>query len=75
MEISNLEWVQVQNDGAFRDGAYSHGARGDPHGGVIQCADQRIDFVMQRRFSELLWKAPELAAAGDRRMIVEKHAV
>jgi hypothetical protein len=27
-----------------------------------------------RRYGELLWKAPELAAADDGRVIIEKHA-
>src|SRR5690349_4635181 len=53
----------------------AHAAGGDPHRAVVESADQCIDFIMQRRLRELFWKPPKLAATGDRRMIVKKHAM
>src|SRR5215475_700541 len=53
----------------------SHRADGDRQGSVVQPADQRVDFRLQRRLRELLGKAPELAPAGDGRMVVDKHAM
>src|SRR5215472_5829737 len=48
----------------------THGPGRHPHGTVIECADQRVDFGAQRRLRQFLWKAPELASAGDRRIVV-----
>ena len=42
---------------------------------VIQGTDQCVDFSPQRRLRQLLRKAPELATAGDRSLIIEEHAV
>src|SRR5882757_7520795 len=53
----------------------SHGGGGDPDRAVVERADHLIDLDMELRVGELLWKAPELAATGDRRLIVQEHAV
>src|ERR1700704_1156334 len=53
----------------------SHGGGRDPDWAVIERADQLIDLDMERRIGELLRKAPELAAARDRRLVVQEHAV
>ncbi|MGY3354675.1 hypothetical protein ACVWZK_001338 [Bradyrhizobium sp. GM0.4] len=42
---------------------------------VVERADQGIGLDGQLRLGQLLGKAPQLAAAGDRRMIVEEHLV
>ena len=42
---------------------------------VVQGTDQRVDFSPQRRLRQFLRKAPELATAGDRPLVVEEHAV
>src|SRR6516225_9315560 len=48
----------------------THGPGRHPHGPVIQRADQRVDLGAQRRLGQFLWKAPKLASAGDRRIVV-----
>ena len=53
----------------------AHGAGRDADRAVVERPHHRVDLRTQRRLSELLRKTPQLAAAGDRRMIVEKHAV
>ena len=53
----------------------AHGAVRDAHRAVVQLADQGVDLGAQRGLGQLLGKAPQLAAAGDGRMVVEKHAV
>src|SRR6476619_8421188 len=53
----------------------AHRASGNPNGSVIQGTDQRVDFSPQRRLRQLLRKAPELATAGDRSLVIEEHAV
>src|SRR5262245_43936869 len=53
----------------------AHGARCYAHRAVIQRAHQRVDFGTKRRVGKLLGKSPELPSAGDRRVIIEKHAV
>src|SRR5262245_26185955 len=52
-----------------------HRADGNLQPAIVQRADQRVDFRLEGRFSELLGKTPEFSAAGDGRMVVEKHAV
>src|SRR6516162_559539 len=53
----------------------THGPGGHPYGTVIECADQRVDFGAQSRLRQFLWKAPELASAGDRRIVVQEHTM
>src|SRR5262249_29071202 len=53
----------------------SHAGRGDADRAVIERADQLIDLDVQRRIGELLRKAPKLAPARDRRLVVEEHAM
>src|SRR6202022_3950414 len=53
----------------------AHRASGNPNGSVIQGTDQRVDFSPPRRLGQFLWKAPELATAGDRPFVIEEHAV
>ena len=53
----------------------AHGGGGDAHRPVVQRADQRVGLDAQRRVGELLGKAPDLAPAGDRRMVVEVHGM
>src|SRR3546814_12496416 len=53
----------------------AHGAGGDAHGAIVQRADQRVGLDRQRRLRKLLWEAPVLPAAGNRRMVVEEHLV
>src|SRR5262249_40387618 len=52
----------------------AHRAGRNPKRSVIQRADERIDLGLQFRVGELLRKSPELAPAGDRPLVVEKHA-
>src|SRR6476661_2665010 len=42
---------------------------------VIERSDQRVDLGSQRRLRQFLRKAPELAATGDRPLVIEEHAV
>src|ERR1700756_2665093 len=42
---------------------------------IIERADNRVDFGAQTRLCQLLWKTPELAPAGDRRVVVQEHPV
>ena len=53
----------------------AHRAGRDPKRTVIQGSDQRVDLGSQRRLRQFLRKAPELAATGDRPLVVEEHAV
>ena len=53
----------------------SHRPGRDPKRTVIQRADERVDLSPQGRLRELLGKAPELAPAGDRPLVVEEHAM
>lgn len=53
----------------------AHGTRRDADRPVVQRADKGIRLRSERWVGELLGKAPQLASAGDRRMVVEKHAV
>src|ERR1700730_11467606 len=53
----------------------SHGPNRNLNRTIMKRADQRIDLRLERWLSQLLRKAPELAAACDGRMVVEKHAV
>src|SRR5256885_2165493 len=52
----------------------SHAGGGDADRAVVEGADHLIDLDVQRRLGELLGKAPKLAAARDRRLVVEEHA-
>src|ERR1700704_2476501 len=47
----------------------------DPHRPVIQGADQHVDLRAQAGTGQLLRKAPQLAPARDRRLVVQEHAV
>jgi hypothetical protein len=53
----------------------AHGAGGDADRAVVQRADQRIGLDRQRRLRQLLREAPQLASAGDRRVVVQEHLV
>src|SRR4029077_15063551 len=53
----------------------THSPGGHPHGTVIERADQRIDLGAQRRLRQFLWKAPKLASAGDRGIVVQEHTM
>ncbi len=53
----------------------AHGAVGDTQRTIVEFTDQRVDFRPQARLGQLLGKAPQFAAAGDGRMVVEEHAV
>src|SRR5215831_8612676 len=48
----------------------SHGGGGDADRPVVERADHLIDLDVERRLGELLGKAPKLAAARDRRLVV-----
>src|SRR5687767_7903914 len=47
----------------------------DPNWPVVERAYHGVDLDAQRGARELLRKTPQLASAGDWRMVVEKHAV
>src|SRR5271165_9896 len=50
--------------------------RGDAqYRAVMQGADDDIAFVLHLWRRQLLWKTPDLASAGDRRIVVEVHGV
>ena len=53
----------------------AHRSRCDPHLAVVERTDKRVDLDVERRIGELLGEAPELAAAVDRRPVVEEHGV
>jgi hypothetical protein len=53
----------------------AHGPGRHPHGTVIERADQRVDFGAHRGLRQFLWKAPKLASASDRRIVVQEHAM
>src|SRR5262249_16798045 len=53
----------------------AHRASRDPDGSVVQCSDQGVAIDLQIRARQLFRKAPQLASAGNRRMIVQKHEV
>src|SRR5712671_3503352 len=53
----------------------AHRAGGDAHVTVIERADEHVDVGPQGWTAQFLRKSPELAAARDGRMIVEKHAM
>src|SRR5437764_7547413 len=52
-----------------------HRAGRDSNRTVIQGADQRVDLGPERRLRQFFGKTPELAAPGDRPLVIEKHAV
>src|SRR5262249_23401576 len=53
----------------------THGPGSYPHRTVIKRTDESIDFGAQRRLGQFLWKAPQLASSGDRRIVVQEHTV
>src|SRR6185437_3916680 len=53
----------------------AHGASGDPHGPIVEGANESIPLHAQGRLSILLWKSPQFATAIDRRTIIEEHGV
>src|SRR5262245_13728763 len=53
----------------------SHRGGRHPDRPVVERSDQLVDLDMQGRAGELLGEAPQLAAAGDRRLVVEEHAM
>src|SRR5713101_4651154 len=53
----------------------AHRPRRHAHRAVVERADERVDLDVERGLGELLREAPELAAARDRRIVVEEHAV
>src|ERR1700730_8446841 len=53
----------------------AHGADGNPQRTIVERADQRVDFRLEGGLGELLGKAPELATARDRGMVIKKHAM
>jgi hypothetical protein len=42
---------------------------------VIERADEGVDFGAQARLRQFLRESPELAPTGDRRIVVQEHAV
>src|SRR5215469_16146779 len=82
--------VDVRNDleqkirrrerGADRGGVgplvlISHGRGDDADRPIVERAHQLIDLDVQRRIGQFFRKAPKLAPAGDRRLVVEEHAM
>ena len=53
----------------------AHGGRGDAHGTIVERSDQCILVDAQGRLGVFLGEAPQLAAAIDRRAIIEEHGV
>src|SRR5215831_12470742 len=53
----------------------THSAGRHPHGAVIERTDESVDFGAQARLRQFLWKAPKLAPAGDRRIVVQEHTM
>src|SRR5262245_57754794 len=53
----------------------AHSAVCNPDASVIQRADECVPIDFQTGLRKLLWKAPELASAGNRRVVVEEHGV
>ena len=51
----------------------TYGAHSDPSASILECAGQRFVHDLEFRSAVLLWKAPVLASAGDRRLVVEVH--
>ena len=51
----------------------AHGHGDAEHGAIMQDADDRVAFVDHAGRSEFLREPPELATAGDRRLVVEIH--
>src|SRR5262249_17624604 len=53
----------------------THGPSSYPHRTVIKRTDESVDFGAQRGLRQFLWKAPQLASSGDRRIVVQEHTV
>ena len=53
----------------------AHCRRHAEHRAVMQRADESLAFVRDLRTGQLLGKAPDLASAGDRRIVIEVHGV
>ncbi len=53
----------------------AHGRGDAEHRAVVQGAEQRLALVAHLGRGELLGETPDLAAAGDRRIVVEVHGV
>ena len=51
----------------------AHGAGGDAELAVVERAHQRVGVHAQVGLAQLLREAPQLAAGGDRRVVVEEH--
>ena len=77
----DLEQVVLAGDGGQRlvmverAVLVAHGAGGHAQVAVVQRADQHVLVDVQRGVGELLGKAPDLAPAGDRRVVVQEHVV
>src|SRR5215468_5194461 len=53
----------------------THSAGCNPDASVIQRADEGVPIDFQTRVRKFLWKAPEFASAGNRRVVVEEHGM
>src|SRR6185312_9685430 len=53
----------------------AHGASGDPHGPIVEGANESIPLHAQGRLSILLWKSPQFATPIDRWAVIEEHGV
>ena len=51
----------------------AHRADGDAHAAIVERADQRVAVHAQSRLGVFLGEAPQLAAAIDRRSVIEEH--
>src|SRR5262249_42280228 len=52
-----------------------HGRRHTEHVSIVERADNSLALVPDLRTGELFWKAPNLATAGDRGVVVEVQGV
>src|ERR1700740_1609727 len=50
----------------------AHGRRHDPYGAVIERSHQHVDLWLEAWARKLFGKAPELASAGDRALVVQE---
>src|SRR5262245_60779935 len=53
----------------------THSAGCHADGAVVERANESVDFGAQVRLRQFLWKAPKLASAGNRRIVVQKHTM
>src|SRR5262245_43395352 len=53
----------------------THSAGRNADGTVVERTNESVDFGAQARLRQFLWKAPKLASAGDRRIVVQEHTM